>query len=445
MKSFLFSLLTLLFISCNSSAQQKITIDIEDAPTGTFELKLLKGTQQIKITETTIHNSQLIFTGTFEPGLYAIFNNNKGISFIINEPKVHLKTNWQLPYHPVEVIYSKENDYWFNYKKQRDIAFNKLKLLQPITIGYDKSSTFYQEAKKEFYEIQKQLANYTTSVDSSTLAYAFIHADIRPALTHDTPYELQKDDLKSKWFNNLNWADDRLLNSDILPSKIDDFMGLYFNKELSMTAQEAAFKNGIDILLDKAKVNSNIKEYILSYLVRKLEQYNMENVILHIAENYINTEDSCEKDSTNSEIIQRLKRFEQMRIGNIAPEILGLNLENKTIHAFENVTDKNLIIFWSSQCTHCRQMMPEVSKWYKTAKQNGWNLITVSLDTEKSNLTQAFKTLKLDIPVITDYKGWDSKIATDYNVSATPAMFVLNKQRRIIAKPNWLSELKHYD
>jgi peroxiredoxin len=445
MRQFLFALLTLLFISCNSSAQQKITIDIEDALTGIFELKLLKGTQQLKISETTLHNNQLIFTGTFEPGLYALLHNGKGISFIINESQVHLKSNWSTPYSKTEVINSKENAYWLNYKNQRDLVFNKLKLLHPLTINYDKSSSFYTEAQNEFYTIQKQLIDYATSVDTSTLASRFINTDLRPTLAHDKTYEFQKNDLKSKWFINIDWNDERLLNSDILTTKIDDFMGLFFQKGLSIEAQEAAFKTGIDQILDKANLNSKIKEYTLVHLVKKLEQYQMENVILHIAENHINTEESCEKETNSSEIIERLKRFDLMRIGNIAPDISGLNLKDKTISAFENATDKNLVIFWSSQCSHCRQMMPEVNKWYKTAKNNGWTLMTVSLDTEKSNLTQAFKELQLDIPVITDYKGWDSKIATTYNVSATPAMFVLNKQREIIAKPNWLSELKNYD
>lgn len=445
MRQFIFALLTLLFISCNSSAQQKITIDIEGAPIGVFELKLLKGTQQLKISETALHNNQLIFTGTFEPGLYAVFNKDKGISFIINEPEVQLKTNWQLPYTNIEIIKSKENNYWLTYKNRRDIVFSKLKLLQPITLNYDKSSALYQEAKKEFYTIQKQLIDYTKSVDTTTLAYTFINADFRPSLAHDKPYGLQKNNLKLKWFNALNWNDERLLNSDILSSKIDDFMGLFFSKGVSIEIQEEAFKNGIDILLSSASANTKIKEFVLSYLVRKLEKYNMENVISHIAENYVNTKESCEKESNNSEIIERLKRFEKMRIGNIAPDIIGLDLEDKTVHAFDNSTDKNLIVFWSSQCTHCRDMMPKISNWYKQAKQKGWNLITISLDTEKSNLTQAVKELQLDIPVITDYKGWDSKIATAYNVSATPAMFVLNKQRQIIAKPNWLSDLKLYD
>ena len=445
MKAFLFSLLTLLLISCTSTAQQKIIITIEDAPNETFELKLLKGEQQLKLSEAIVNNNQLIFTGDFESGLYAIFNKDKGISFIINEPEIHLKTNWQQSYPLIEVIESKENDYWFTYKKHRDAVFNKLKLLQPITIHYDKSSALYQEAKKEFYTIQKQLADYAISIDTSTLAHTFINADLRPALTHDTTYELQKNELKSKWFKHLNWNDERLINSDIFPSKIDAFMGLFFNKELSIKAQEDAFKKGIDILLNKAKANSKLQEYVLSYLVKKLETYQMENVILHLAKNYINTTESCEKESSDSEVIKRLKRFEQLRIGNIAPDIIGFDLDDKTVHPLNHLTDKNLIVFWSSQCVHCRIMMPKINTWYTQAKQKGWNVITVSLDTDKTLLEKAITELDLDLPIVTDYKGWDSKIAIDYNVNATPAMFILNKQRKILGKPNWLADLNQYD
>lgn len=439
----IFNLLCLFLVyACTTNAQQSIVVTINNAAKGTYELKQLKANEQITIATAKVKNKKIAFYKNLEPGLYAIFNANKGFSFIVNEPNIILKTNWQLPYSNVNVIQSEENKAWINYKNKRDIVFNKLKLLQPITIGYDKTTDFYQAAKKEFYQIQNSLKQFSKSIDTSLLANLYIQADIRPKLLHNKPYNAQKEVLKKQWLHTINWKDDRLLNTDILPVKIDDYMRLYFDKSFTVTQQEEAFEKGIDQLLIKASKNTNIKDFVMSYLVQKLQQFNMENVILHIAENHANTEDSCEKTSTNSEIIARLKQFENMRVGKIAPEISALNLKDEKVNPFTNATHKNLLIFWSSQCSHCRNLMPKVNKWYKTVKQQGWNLITISLDTKKESLKNFINEFKLNFPVYTDYKGWESKIALDYNVSATPAMFTLNKDRKILAKPNFLHHVK---
>jgi hypothetical protein len=38
-------------------------------------------------------------------------------------------------------------------------------------------------------------------------------------------------------------------------------------------------------------------------------------------------------------------------------------------------------------------------------------------------------------------KKWDGKVATDYNIYATPTMFLIDKKMKIIAKPISFNEL----
>lgn len=440
-------LLLLLISTCwcysgNAQHQSSIELYVENAPTGKYLLKQIKGQTQIQLQEAIINGGKVVFTGHFESGLYGILKDNVGVSFIVNEPTVSLQTDWKNSANVFKAIHSKENEYWIGYMKKRDEVFNKINLLHPITIGYDRSSPFYEVAIKEFYEVQDQLNVYLESIPKNTLAYQFIQADLRPALAHDKGFGQQKEDLKSKWFEGVNWQEERLLNSDILTNKIDDFMGLYADKSLGVEQQEAEFKKGIDAVLSKTTSNPKVHEFVLGHFVKKLEQFGMENVILHIAENYANNGDKCEKESSDSEIINRLKKYELLQIGKIAPSISSLDLNGNRTNVLKTLEDKNLLVFWSSRCTHCRQMMPNLQKWYNEAKISGWSLITISLDKEKQDLTQAVEELKLDFPIYSDYQGWKSNAALDYNVSATPAMFVLDKDRKIIGKPNWVSEVE---
>jgi hypothetical protein len=43
---------------------------------------------------------------------------------------------------------------------------------------------------------------------------------------------------------------------------------------------------------------------------------------------------------------------------------------------------------------------------------------------------------------VCDTKSWDGKTANDYFIYATPAMFLVDKNRKIIANPTTMEELK---
>jgi thiol-disulfide isomerase/thioredoxin len=445
-KSFLLTFIfSLYFTIVYSQNNRNIELLIDNAPAGVYMLKKIKGAAQITVGEALLKDDKLVFEGNYEAGLYGVLKDKIGISFIINEPDINIKIDWKNSNKVFEPIQTKENKYWVSYLKKRDEIFNKINLLHPITVGYDKNTSFYEAAKNELIAVQKQLKIYLESVPKSTLAYQYIQADLRPNLAYDRTFQQQKEDLKRKWFDALNWQEERLVNSDILSNKIDDFMGLFANRSLSPMQQETAFKKGIDMVLSQSKVNPVIHEFVLSYLVEKLEQYGMEKVLLHIAKQHVTDGDKCEKESSVSEIISRLKKYELLQIGKIAPSIESANLEGKKVQPLSTLSNKNLLIFWSSQCGHCRQMMPNLQKWYKEAEKSGWQLITISLDREKQDLLEAVKDLNLDIPIYTDYEGWKSKVVLDYNVNATPAMFVLDKDRKIMGKPNWIAELKKFD
>ncbi|BDD12564.1 hypothetical protein FUAX_49960 (plasmid) [Fulvitalea axinellae] len=83
-------------------------------------------------------------------------------------------------------------------------------------------------------------------------------------------------------------------------------------------------------------------------------------------------------------------------------------------------------------------MMPQLNEWYKSAKREGWTLSAVSLDTDLGKLKNTADELAPDIPVYSDFEGWKGPAAVSYNVNATPALFVLDKNLTIIGKPNRL-------
>ncbi|MCK5838547.1 MAG: hypothetical protein KAG99_01805 [Bacteroidales bacterium] len=68
-------------------------------------------------------------------------------------------------------------------------------------------------------------------------------------------------------------------------------------------------------------------------------------------------------------------------------------------------------------------------------------MVSISLDNNQEDHLKAIE--EGDYPWIncSDYKGWSSPAAVDYNIYATPTMFLLNKERNIITKPITYNEL----
>jgi len=74
-------------------------------------------------------------------------------------------------------------------------------------------------------------------------------------------------------------------------------------------------------------------------------------------------------------------------------------------------------------------------KW----KAQGVEVVFVSLDEEE----KIFKSFAGVFPFISlcDYLKWESPVAKDYHVFATPTIYLLNNKREILLRPNSVSQL----
>ena len=86
-------------------------------------------------------------------------------------------------------------------------------------------------------------------------------------------------------------------------------------------------------------------------------------------------------------------------------------------------------------------MLPEIKRIYDQQNPKKFEVITISIDTIKSAWADFLKKGKFSWISCSDLKGWNAKVAQDYYLYATPTMFLLDKNRKILAKPIRLDEL----
>lgn len=92
-----------------------------------------------------------------------------------------------------------------------------------------------------------------------------------------------------------------------------------------------------------------------------------------------------------------------------------------------------LLDFWASWCVPCRYSNKGLVKLYNKYKQNGFEILSVSLDNNKREWMKAVSKDKITWLQMIDPDGPDAKSAAKWQVDAIPASFLIDKNGDVVA------------
>lgn len=129
-----------------------------------------------------------------------------------------------------------------------------------------------------------------------------------------------------------------------------------------------------------------------------------------------------------------VNRASSFMTGAVAPDFAQNDPDGKPIKLSELRGKVVLVDFWASWCGPCRRENPNVVKMYNKYKDQGFEILGVSLDKRKDAWLKAIEKDKLTWPHVSDLRGWQNQVAQLYSVTSVPATVLLDREGRIVAR-----------
>lgn len=401
--------------------------------------------QYIKVDSAKVENGELNFKGKdpLKGGIYLIvLSPSKYYDFAINGKEQFMEIEGDTTDFVGSVKFkgSKENEILFGYRK---FLQDKSKEAEAMSaMAKMKNDPTSQEMNRKKVElIQKEVDTYMKNMvkeNEGTFAAKVIKANIDPELPTVLPKKANgRPDstylfnyYKGHYFDNLDFADDRLLRSPFIHSRMER----YFKDLVYQTTDSV--NHDADKVLKLAKKNQEVYRWALWWVTNKYENneiVGLDGVFIHLAENYY-LKDADWLDSTQrAKFKERVDILKPLQTGFVFPTLIVADSLGREYNPMQSKTKYTIVHFYDPDCGHCKESAPKLMEFYNKNKDKAtiYN-VSVAYDTKKmNNFVYGYKTQPL-------LNLWDSKgryyFRKSFDVYSTPTNYILDKDKKIIAR-----------
>lgn len=338
----------------------------------------------------------------------------------------------------------------FNFKNETGVEFTNSKENQLLQ-SYNQ---LMANAQNDFVQLYAQptldTLNYklrVQKIDSLQNAYERLSKGTIAAhfISATKPYIPSKietvseyiSNVKTKYFEAIDFKDPILQNSNFI---IDKFLDYVFLMQFSETTSLQEYQSNIDeIYSTLATTDPFYKLTTLNALRELLETSGDADLAVYLTKNYVLP---LVRQQNDTELITTLETFMRIALGEKAPNFVIENsseTSNASLYDLEGA-DNYLLIFWSSDCSHCLNELPEVHAYISSHPEKKITVVAIGIE---ENIAQWSKTIKFwpQFTHVIAMGKWDSKLSKLYAVKATPSYYLLDASKTITSKPYLLKDL----
>ncbi len=390
-----------------------------------------------------VANQQPDSTGVFhfnmkgkEPGEYVMLydmNQQKKVYFIYNNENVELDV-YPEQNHKIEIKQSKENKIYLPFAGKRDYLisvmddlekkFEDHKLPYPDRVMFKNFKKNLRKLQKEYLQKSKGYLVYDL-IKNSGEYYGDVSLD-------QTSYFNDKLD---HYFDDFDINDSIVNKSHLLSEKIYKYI-FKINPPSDPKTAKDEYMSRIKKIWYKIK-DEKVKQDMILSLIQGFVNVNGQVSKELIEKYYKNFPPEIQSQLDINTVMKDIGLLE----GETAPDFSFSDGKN-TYKLSEIQSDKILLIFWSATCPHCLKSLPEIQKIMKGRKN--WKVVAIGLERNKKDwLREHYFYPEFIHGVFSNPENkWDQEIIKKYYITATPTYFVLDKDKKIIAKPYEVEDVK---
>jgi hypothetical protein len=247
---------------------------------------------------------------------------------------------------------------------------------------------------------------------------------------------------KSHYWDDISFRDGRLVRTPFFEAKLEKYY-----KELVVPSPDS-INQEVDHMLLYSRSNTEMFKFLMVHFVQKYinpEYMGQDAVFVHIFEKYINTGQADFFTKQYQDFM--FKRAYSMMANLIGQPAAPLDLVDTLdrpapLHNIKS--DFVVICFWDPTCSHCKETVPKVDSIFKAKwKNEGVALYGVMVDGGKDNwkkfindhnLTGWTHVYQLPSQQKEEEAAGKPNYRQLYDVYQTPILYLLDKNKQIIAK-----------
>lgn len=469
-----------------SSHAQKISLKVKGIPDTTVNLVKYVGSKLYYADTAQMVNGKVTFDGSKqEPGVIGLLlPGQKYFEFIYDNKEVDIETESPDFVEKMVIKKSKENKVFLDYirymKQEREAAQgfqDQLKALDSTQT--DKKKELEEKIKKigtDVLAYQNNIAEDQPNTLVAKVVKMSTDIQIPDAPKDDNGDQIDKDFAyhyyRDHFFDNVDLTDDRLVNTPVLQNKLEKF----YSPQVLLQHPDTIVKYLFPII-DKTPKGSMIYRFFVTNTLAHFEKskiMGMDKVWNKMIERYYCSTDADGKyngywmdEKKLDDLCKDTKRRLKLLIGEVPPNLVLPDSTNKKFYnLYKLKADYTILYFWDPNCGHCKKVTPQLEELYsKKLKDRNVKIFAVGKATDKDfddwkkfirekhlqfinvGVTEElYQKAKKDPYLLINNPPYSEtsdpqKITLEsinyqdtYDVYATPTVFVLDKDKKIIAK-----------
>ncbi len=456
MKIFFSVTCLLVFFSTSNAQGFKVTLQTPNYQNGLAYLTYYFG-KNINIEDSAVINEKGV--AVFErnekllPGVYSIVfpGKNKLFDFLVDtEQVISIRADTTDLISKTVVTGSTENVLFQQYQKFIALKGSNLqKEIDAYKNSKTKSDSLLHE--KNYNDLNKGLNDYREKIikeHPESMLTAVLTSMRPPKILNPKPVTREDsvenyDYYKKHYWDGITFMDDRIIRTPFFLPKVER----YFREVLS-PAPDSIIKES-DYLLLRARTCPEIYKFLLNWLTDEYinpKYMGQDAVFVHLFEQYHSKGVSSwlnEKQMTT--ISNRAYMLMSNLIGAQAANLEMVDSFRTPVPLYSVNAPYIIVCFWDPTCGHCREEVPKMDSMYNAKWRNeGVKMYGVLAETKefvkwrefinKYNLQSWINVYQTDEQKKSDEDAKRPSYKQLYDVTQTPTLYLLDKDKRIIAK-----------